>query len=108
MTDAEILRTLAGEGSCDPYLGYIAPMYAFDVQRKKDTDFDAARKVDVVAKALFDRAAAAIEENARLRAAIESVEQLQRWANEMTHYHKGEWVLYADVIAALRKPDAAE
>jgi hypothetical protein len=53
------------------------------------------------------RAADAIEENVRLRAAIESVEQLQRWANEMTHYHKGEWVLYADVIAALRKPDAA-
>ena len=54
-----------------------------------------------------DRADALAEENARLRAAIESVEQLQRWANEMTHYHKGEWVLYADVIAALRKPDAA-
>lgn len=61
MTDAEILRALVTEGGCDPYYGYIAPMSTFDVQRKKDTDFDAARKVDAVAKALFDRAADAIE-----------------------------------------------
>lgn len=69
---------------------------------------DAIEDLAATRRALDDAIAMsgeAHEENARLRAAIENI---QRWANEMTQYSEGEWVLYDDVIAALRKPDAAK
>lgn len=82
MTDAEVLRVLASEGSCDPYYGHIAPMSAFGVEQKKDTDFDAAREVDAVAKTLFTRAADAIEDLAATRRALDDALESERVAHE--------------------------
>lgn len=122
MTDAEIVAWFR-EGAASSSRGLAQAQSAAEIREFSQGAYRDTRAADAIeiisleneqsARLLTklqtadDRADALAEENARLRAAIESVEQLQRWANEMTHYHKGEWVLYADVIAALRKPDAA-
>lgn len=73
-TDAEILREVAESGDCDPYYGYIVPVYAFGVEKTTGTDSRAAYMVDAVARDVFTRAADAIEENARLRAQVAELE----------------------------------
>lgn len=105
MSDPKLPTLYAHPWTLDHNLDKLVPLSREPIDGKPNVAYVPASALDAANEALR----MANDENKRLRAAIESVEHLQRWANEMTHYHKGEWVLYEDVIAALSpRPGAKE